>query len=122
MLATVKFLEQTQLASGSVIYDGMALKELAENTYSELLTFAASIKGENVVEVPLKLKEKLGTMMSTKEMNPALFISDLFLFGIYMPVFAPFLTPLFLTVTGIIKLKVAQLRGKAGSDGKVKTE
>jgi len=100
----------------------MTLKELAENAYSELLDFAASIKSDKVAEVPLKLKDKLGTLMSTKEMNPALYVSPLFLFGIYMPPFAPFLTPLMLTVFGILKLKMATVMGKNGSESKVKTE
>ena len=80
----------------------------------------------------MKLKEKLGTLMTTKEMNPALFISPLFLFGIYMPVFAPFVVPLILTATGILKLKVGSILkgskdGKSekdgdGKDGKQKTD
>lgn len=40
MAATVTFLGLNQAASGSVIYDGMTLKELAESTYTELLAFA----------------------------------------------------------------------------------
>ena len=40
MAATVTFLGLNQVASGSVIYDGMTLKELAESTYTELLAFA----------------------------------------------------------------------------------
>ena len=129
MAATVTFLGLNQVASGSVIYDGMTLKELAESTYTELLAFASAVKADRVPEVPLKLKEKLGTLMTTKEMNPALFISPLFLFGIYMPVFAPFVVPLILTATGIVKLKVGSIfKGSKdgedgdGKDGKQKTD
>ena len=100
----------------------MTLKELAENAYSELLAFAESVKDDNLPAVPIKIKEKLGTLMSTKEMNPALFVSDLFLFGIYMPCFSPFIVPVFLTVTGIMKVKMAQLKTDSGSDAKVKTD
>mmetsp|Transcript_47804 Transcript_47804/g.63159 ORF Transcript_47804/g.63159 Transcript_47804/m.63159 type:complete len:124 (+) Transcript_47804:1176-1547(+) len=123
MLATTTFLGLNQIASGSVMYDGMTLKELAENAYSELLAHAESVKADDFPEVPLKLKEKLGLLMSTKEMNPALYISPLFLFGVYMPVFAPFLVPILLTLTGILKLKFAEkIKSEEKKEEKEKTE
>ena len=125
MLAIVTFLEQNNIESSKVIYDGMTLKELAENAYSELLAFAKSIKDDNIPEVPLKLKEKLGTLMSTKEMNPAEYISPMFLLGIYMPLVAPMIIPFLLTIQGIIKLKAKQIFGSKGPKNeteKIKTE
>ena len=54
----------------------MTLKELAEQVYDEVLTIAAQATSAEVLKaVPLATKEKIGTLLSSKEMNPALFFS-----------------------------------------------
>ena len=73
--------------------------------------------------MPYTLKEKIGTLLSTKEMNPALYISDEFLLGIYLPILSPFFVPLVLTLTLTIRLKLFSMCKKGSkSDEKQKTD
>ena len=80
--------------------------------------------------VPLKVKEKIGTLINTKEMNPALFFSASFKMGVYLPITAPFLVPIILTVSLVIRAKLFQKICKkkdgevkvAASDKKTKTD
>lgn len=106
MVAIVTFLEQNQLASGQIIYDGMNLKELAENTFTILVDEAQKMSVSNISAMPYSLKEKIGTLLSTKEMNPALYISPEFMLGIYLPILSPFIVPLILTLTLVFRLKL----------------
>lgn len=76
MRAVVTFLEQNTIESNAAIYEDMTLKTLAEQVYDELLTMADSVKVlTDLKPMPLPTKEKIGTLLSTKEMNPALFFS-----------------------------------------------
>ena len=123
MLAVVTFLEENTIESNELIYDGMTLKILAENAYEELLSIAREATSvESIKPMPLKVKEKIGTLLNTKEMNPALFFSISFKFGVYLPILAPFVVPIILTVTLVIRGKLFRLICNKKKDEKVKTD
>ena len=56
--------------------------------------------------VPLNIKEKIGTLMNSKEMNPALFFSNNFKMGVYLPILSPFIIPIILTITLVLRHKL----------------
>ena len=131
MLAVVTFLEENTIESDKLIYDGMTLKTLAENAYEELVAIARQATSvDSLRPMPLKVKEKIGTLINTKEMNPALFFSASFKMGVYLPITAPFLVPIILTVSLVIRAKLFQKICKkkdgevkvAASDKKTKTD
>ena len=88
----------------------MSLHELASHTYEELLRFAEKIDPKNSVEVPSALLDKIGTLMHTRDVNSDIWKKGMFLVGIYMPIFAPFLAPFAVTLGAIMKLKINQIR------------
>ena len=118
MLAVVTFLEENTIESNKAIYDGMTLKTLAENAYEELVTIAKQATSiETLRPVPLKVKEKIGTLLNTKEMNPALFFSASFKLGVYLPILAPFIVPIILTVSLVIRARLFQKICKKKQEG-----
>jgi hypothetical protein len=58
--------------------------------------------------VPNEIKDKLGTLLQTKKMNAPAFFSLSFTVGVYLPILAPFLTPMLLTLQGYIKERVTK--------------
>ena len=84
----------------------MTLKELAENAFTELITAAQAMTADQIRPVPLRLKEQIGTLLSSKKMNPALYLSFDFFVGIYAPIVAPFCIPLLLTLTITLRTKL----------------
>ena len=107
MLAVVTFLEENTIESDKLIYGGMTLKTLAENAYEELVAIAKQATSvDSMSPVPLKVKEKIGTLINTKEMNPALFFSASFKLGVYLPITAPFIVPIILTVSLVVRAKL----------------
>ena len=122
MLAVVTFLEENTIESDKLIFDGMTLKTLAENAYEELVMIARQATSvDSLRPVPLKVKEKIGTLINTKEMNPALFFSASFKMGVYLPICAPFIVPVILTVSLVIRAKLFQKICKK-KDGEVKVD
>lgn len=109
MRNVVTFLEQNTIESNANIYEGMTLKETAEQVYDELLTISkqtTSLSDSVLQPVPLKIKEKIGTLMNSKEMNPALFFSNNFKMGVYLPILSPFIIPIILTITLVLRHKL----------------
>ena len=51
----------------------------------------------------LTIKEKLGSLLETKKMNPASFFSWSFKCGVYVPIMAPFAFPLGLTLIDLLR-------------------
>ena len=72
MLSIITILEQNTIESDKDIYEGMPLKDLAEQVYGELLRGAQSSPPQ---PVPASIKGKLGSLLQTKKMNPASFFS-----------------------------------------------
>ena len=123
MHAVVTFLEENTIESNELIYDEMTLKTLAENAYEELLQIAKEATSvDSIKPMPLKVKEKIGTLLNTKEMNPALFFSISFKFGVYLPIIAPFIVPIILTVTLVIRAKLFRKICKKGDDAAKKVD
>lgn len=107
MLAVVTFLEANTIESDKLIYEDMTLKTLAENAYEEIVSIAKQATSARNLRPPnMRVKEKIGTLLNTKEMNPALFFALSFYFGVYMPVLAPFIVPFILTTTLVIRGKL----------------
>jgi hypothetical protein len=52
--------------------------------------------------VPKDIKDKLGTLLQTKKMNSPAFFSFSFKVGVYLPIIAPLVSPLLLTLWGYI--------------------
>ena len=109
MLAVVTFLEENTIESNKPIYEDMTLKTLAENAYEEIVSIAKQANSVEDLRPPTqKVKEKIGTLLNTKEMNPALFFSMNFYLGVYMPILAPFIVPFLLTFTLVTRAKIFQ--------------
>ena len=107
MLSIVTFLEQNTIESGKVIFDEMTLKELAETTYDEIIAVSTSVKTLDALKpVPQITKEKIGSLLSSKEMNPASFFSFSFKVGVYLPILSPFTIPILLTLGLILRRKL----------------
>ena len=100
MLSIITILEQNAIESDKDIYEGMPLKDLAEQVYEELLRGARSGTPQ---PVPAGIKEKLGSLLQTKKMNPASFFSWSFKCGVYVPIMAPFAFPLALTLVDLLR-------------------
>ena len=100
MLSIITILEQNAIESDKDIYEGMPLKDLAEQVYEELLRGARSSTPQ---PVPASIKEKLGSLLQTKKMNPASFFSWSFKCGVYVPIMAPFAFPLALTLVDLLR-------------------
>ena len=81
----------------------MPLKDLAEQVYGELLQVASSATPQPVLQ---SIKEKLGSLLQTKKMNPASFFSWSFKCGVYVPIMAPFAFPLGLTLMDLARRAV----------------
>ena len=129
MWAIVTFLEDNTIESDKAIYDGMDIKTLAEQVYDELLSIAKSTVDlhDSLKPVPQKTKEKIGTLLNSREMNPAEFFSFQFKMGVYLPLLSPFIVPLLLTFTIAIRHKLYLIfckkkNGGATDDVKVKTD
>ena len=60
MLSIITILEQNAIESDKDIYEGMPLKDLAEQVYDELLSVARSTTPQ---PVPSNIKEKLGSLL-----------------------------------------------------------
>lgn len=100
MLSIITILEQNAIESDKDIYEGMPLKDLAEQVYDELLSVSRSPTPQ---PVPSNIKEKLGSLLQTKKMNPASFFSWSFKCGVYVPIMAPFAFPLGLTLMDLLR-------------------
>ena len=100
MLSIITILEQNAIESDKDIYEGMPLKDLAEQVYDELLSVSRSATPQ---PVPSNIKEKLGSLLQTKKMNPASFFSWSFKCGVYVPIMAPFAFPLGLTLMDLLR-------------------
>ena len=96
----ITILQQNAIESDKDIYDGMSLKDLAEPVYDELL---AIVKSQSPQPVPAMIKEKIGSLLQTKKMNPASFFSWSFKCGVYVPILAPFVFPLGLTLFDLVR-------------------
>lgn len=59
--------------------------------------------------IPAEVKAKIGSLLSTKKMNPANFFSFSFKLGVYMPILAPFMIPIFLTIVLVLRNKLFTL-------------
>ena len=103
MLAVITILEQNAIESDKVIYEGMPLKDLAEQVYDELLKV---VRSPTPQPIPRNIKEKLGSLLQTKRMNPAAFFSWSFKLGVYVPIMAPFAFPVGLTLTDLLRRAV----------------
>ncbi len=64
------------------------------------------------------IQEKLGVLLQTKTLNPPSFFSFQFKVGVYLPILAPFVLPILMTIWLVLLGKIQKLRGVA----KVKTE
>ena len=60
MLSVITILEQNAIESDKDIYDGMSLKDLAEQVYDELLELG---RNPTPQQVPQSIKEKLGSLL-----------------------------------------------------------
>ena len=126
MWAIVTFLEDNAIESDKEIFEGMDLKTLAEQVYDELLSIAQGTSDleKSLKPVPFKIKEKIGTLLNSSEMNPAEFFPPSFRMGVYLPILSPFIVPLVLTLslTTRRKLYLLYCDKEKKSDEKVKTE
>lgn len=122
MRAVVAFLEENTLESDKIIFEDMTLKTLAEQAFDEVLDLAKrSDDLSKMHPVPFAIKEKIGTLMSSRDMNPALFFSSEFKLGVYMPILAPFIVPIILTISLVARHRLYLLVCK-GKDKKVDKE
>jgi len=89
-------LKTNELSKLSEIHEGKTVKELVSELYSDVL----------VGKIDAKVKEKIGILYQTKEINPPYFFSDQFKLGIYMPIVMPLVLPFLVQVFGYVKAKM----------------
>ncbi len=124
MLSVVKFLEDNTIESDKLISEGMSIKELAEAAYDEILSISRSTTDLHDTLQPLKLstRERIGSLLSSKDLNPASFFSFSFKLGVYLPILSPFLVPLAMTMVLVVRRKLYLKFCKKKEEEKMKTE
>lgn len=93
--------------SDTPVYGEYAVPEVLFQVYEALVIN----NGQNVDMGTVK--EKLGVLLQTLEVNPAVFFSNSFKLGVYLPILAPIVFPIGLIAWAIIIGKLKKLKAPA---------
>lgn len=102
--SAVSILNENSFESNDEIWGGMTAAALLDSLF---LQFQDGLQAKDLYEV----EQKLGVLLQTKKLNPPAFFSFSFKVGVYLPIVAPFVLPILLTVFLILRGKLAKLLG-----------
>jgi hypothetical protein len=89
----------------------MSINDLVEDLYKNLLNDKDLSKG-----VSRDVREKIGVLYYTKELNSPYFFSFSFSIGVYLPFLSPVVFPLLISAFTYLKLKIKGSKPKVKSD------
>jgi len=79
----------------------MTINELVSHLYNLLMS------DRDIARPPSKeMKDQIGVLYYTKELNAPYYFSPSFTFGVYLPILSPMIFPILLSIGNFIKLKI----------------
>ena len=92
-----------QLDTNQKIYQDKSVFELVSEVYEGIVEVGKNESGNKPVSK--ELKEKIGVLYYTKELNSPYFFSIQFSIGVYLPFLSPVVFPLLITFFSYLKEK-----------------